>query len=144
MKSNRILILSGPKDKREPLKNSLTGHELIFAENIPEAEIVLAERSVDLIISRVFLEQENMFDFLRLCKAHDQWSKIPFICFVANQSKMARKLTSSVAAATKIMGADGYLRLDDFCNDETCNYAELRQEIEKFLFSENQAIQETR
>lgn len=129
----KICILQeGPGDQLE-IKHSLEGfHEVVVVENARQL-MELPARSVDLIISRVYLERGNVFAVLHEVKRSEQYRNVPFVCLSGLHTRVARQLDPVLADASKKLGADGYLVLDNYCTGESCDCAALRSAIERFL-----------
>ena len=130
----RILILQESPGPAKALQQSLgSRHELLFVHNEPEAMEVLASQKVDLIIARVHLEKSNVFDFLKEVKGTERYRRIPFICFCGRRTNSARALDSILSRSSKVLGADKYINVEDFCCGERCDYDKLRIAIESCL-----------
>lgn len=130
----QILILQDAPAPLQALRKSLgLHHDLIFAASSSEAMNVLQSRRVDLIISRVHLEQNSVFEFIKMVKENTQLSNIPFICFCGRRTEVAKTLDHVLAKAAETMGVDRYLVLDHFCAEQDCDFDKLRAEIEDCL-----------
>jgi CheY-like chemotaxis protein len=130
----RILILQELPGPFRALKTSLEPyHELIFVKNVDEALSVLTTQKIDMIISRVHLEEGSVFEFIRIVKENPQLANLPFICFCGKLSDTAKTLDHALAKAAETLGADKYVSLEHFCSDDDCDYDRLRGEIESCL-----------
>ena len=130
----QILILQEYNAPARALQRSLAArHDLVFADNTDKALQVLASGSVDLIIARVHLERSNVFDFLKKVKSTKQYQHIPFICFCGRRTNSARSLDPIISRSSKVLGADKYINVEDYCCGEQCDYDKLRVAIESCL-----------
>lgn len=130
----RILILQETPGELLELQASLSAyHELIFVRRIDEALEVLGQTAIDLIISRVHLEQACVFEFIKQVKQNPQFCQVPILCFCGKQTAASYLLDSVVSRTTELLGADKYLSLSDFCCDEYLDCEGLRREIESCL-----------
>lgn len=130
----RILIFQEHPGELHALRKSLeTHHELHFERGIDQALSVLQRRAIDLIIARVHSEQGNVFEFIRTIKRRDCFAEIPLVCFCGRRTPIARKLDPALAKAAETFGADGYICIDPYCSEDTCDFDSLRASIESHL-----------
>lgn len=135
----RILILQDEPSWRAALRGCLEPkHELLLVENRKIALEALRKESVDLIISRVHLRTDDVFQFLREIKSDIVLARIPVICFCGLRSRMANLTRGAVEAASLTMGADAYLSIEDFCSGEKCDLERMRTAIEVFLVEQDE------
>jgi len=129
----KICVLQeGPGDQLE-IRLSLEGfHELIVVESARQI-MDLPARSVDLIISRVYLERGNVFAVLNDLKRSEQYRNVPFVCFSGLHTRVSRQLDPVLADASMRLGADGYIVLDNYCTGDRCDCVALRTAIERFI-----------
>jgi len=129
-----ICILQERPGEQLEVRRSLEGfHELVIVENASQL-MQLHPASVDLIISRVHLEHGNVFAFLHDLKQSDEFRHVPFICLSGLHTRAARQFDPVLADASKKLGADGYIVLDNYCTGEgCCDCAALRHAIEHFI-----------
>lgn len=122
----RILVLQEMEENINNLQLSLEpyGYDLTIVDKISQAMSVLARNEMDVIVSAVFLRNESVFDFLRLCKADSRTAEKPFIFYCSKHSAFARSVRDGLQIAARAMGADKYITMEDF------NGAALRDEIE--------------
>ncbi len=107
------------------------GHELAFAETMPQAVQLLRERAIDLIICTIVFDDSKMFDLLRLAKSRPEWQQIPFICARVRPHILRSPTALRTAAFTcAALGAAGFLDIADY---EANPEREMRQAIERFL-----------
>ena len=136
-----ILIFVDYQDHNNILRKALEpAHLLFFANKLDDALQVLYTCKFDLIISRVFLKEQCMFDLLNAVKSSPQLKDIPFVCFVGVQSRIARASTHWLRSMAKSLGADGYVELEEFSRAGTCDYKRLRETLERFLPSRSQSV----
>jgi PleD family two-component response regulator len=129
-----ILILQEGPGPLEALRKSLQeAHDLHFVSDLESAMSVLEHEKVNLIISRVHLEQGNVFDFIRHIKTDSRYKHLPLLCFCGKRTELAKTMDRSLAKAVRVFGADGYICLDHFCSGDSCDFEGLRREIESVL-----------
>jgi response regulator RpfG family c-di-GMP phosphodiesterase len=109
----------------------LTGHELVLAESLAQAEQVLSDRKPDLICCTVVFDESRMFDLLRVAKAKPEWRSIPFLCTrVRSHVLRSAAARRNVAFTCGALGAEAFLDLADYKTDPE---REMRAAIESFL-----------
>ncbi len=130
-----ILILQEVPGPLQALRNSLEGkHELIFSSSMTDALESLRKHKVNLIITRVHLEETNVFEFITKVKEDEHLASIPLICFCGKRTAIAKVLGPHLAETVRVFGADKYVDLNNFCSGEdTCDFDRLRQDIEDCL-----------
>ena len=75
----KILVAASP-EPRAILERLLADHDLFCAETMTRAELLLRERTYDLIICTIAFDESKMFDFLRAAKSRLECQRIPFVC----------------------------------------------------------------
>jgi PleD family two-component response regulator len=129
----RILILSEP-DGANVLQQALGGVYQLEVENREESALVRLEKErFDLIISKVFFEYNDPFHFLRQVRSNPKTECLPFICFAARQTEVARQFKEPLKKSFSALGAQGYLSLDEYCDEVKCDYDRLRKDIAAHL-----------
>jgi PleD family two-component response regulator len=129
----KICILQEKPCEHLEIRMSLEGfHELVILEDASQL-MQLKPPQVDLIISRVYLERGNVFALLHDLKQSEQYRNVPFVCFSGLHTRASRQLDPVLADASKKLGADGYIVLDNYCTGDKCDCAALRSAIEHFL-----------
>jgi PleD family two-component response regulator len=129
----RILILSEP-DSANVLQQALGGVYQLQVENREESALARLENErFDLIISKVFFEYNDPFHFLREVKSNPKTERLPFLCFAARQSEVARQFKAPLQKSFSALGAQGYLSLDEYCDEVKCDYDRLRKDIAAHL-----------
>ncbi|HEY9789336.1 MAG TPA: hypothetical protein V6D22_02985 [Candidatus Obscuribacterales bacterium] len=140
MNKSRILILEDALPAVKVLRASLgERHDLVFIPNEHHALSLLRSEHFDLIICRVFLEEADPFQFLHAVRSDERLQKVPFICFAGLQTKRARQLNEALAKSFLKLGAAGYIKIDDYCIDESFDIDKLRADIEHFLLNSHVA-----
>lgn len=129
----RILILQEEPSWQAALRGCLEAkHDLLVVESRKIAIAALHNERFDLIIARVHLKGDDVFQFLRELKSDATLAPIPVICFCGLRSRMANLTRASVETASLTMGADAYLAIEDFCLGEWCDLERMRTAIEVF------------
>jgi CheY-like chemotaxis protein len=108
-------------------------HCLTFTASESDALAILKQQHFDMIISAVYLERGNIFDFLRKVKQDSIAAQTPFVCFAARRTRAARFLNHTLAISAVKFGAVAFLQLDDFCKGDICDLSAIRQAIEQVL-----------
>jgi len=128
-----ICILQEKPSDHFEIRRSLEGfHELLIVENASQL-MRLHPCSVDLIISRVYLERGNVFAFLHDLKQSEEFRDVPFVCLSGLHTRASRHFDPILADASRKLGADGYIVLDNYCSGEDCDCAALRSAIEHYI-----------
>jgi len=112
-------------------------HELLVVHSRKVAIAALLNEPFDLIISRVHFRSDDVFQFLKELKSDASLARIPVICFCGLRSRMANLTRGSVESASRTMGADAYLSVEDFCTGEWCDLESMRSAIEAFLVEQD-------
>src|SRR5687768_13286867 len=127
----KILVAAAP-EPRAVVERILAGHELYCAETMADAERLLREQSLDLIICTIAFDESRLFDLLKLAKSAPDWARIPFVGARVRGNILHSPSTLKTAAFTcQTLGAEGFLNIGDYEGDEP--ELEMREAIEGFL-----------
>lgn len=130
----QILILQEATGEFAELRKSLEPcHDLHYACTDNDAFIELSKRKIDLVITRVHLEQTNVFKFISAVKQNQEYSSIPIICFCGSSSQTARQMNASLAQVALTLGAAKYLSIDNYFRSNIFDCDKFRSEIEALL-----------
>ena len=104
------------------------GHQVVPVLTINEGMRFLNTRDhIDIVISRVHIENESVFDFLKEVKSRDQHKEVRFMMICSEPSEFAMAVDETVRTAAEIMGVDKYLTM------KTHDVERLMKEIEAIL-----------
>jgi CheY-like chemotaxis protein len=109
----RILIAAS-HEPRLILERILAGHELSFAETMAQAERLLREQSLDLIICTIVFDDSKMFDLLRLVKSTADWRRISFVGVRIRPHILKHAAVRAAAFTCGALGAAAFLDIDDY------------------------------
>jgi PleD family two-component response regulator len=136
VRMGRILVLQEMRENVENLRESLepSGHELVVVNTINAAMHQLKEEQFDMIICAVFLENESVFDFLKICKHDLMYRSIPFVFYCCKTSQFARSVRDGLQIAARTLGAERYVIMESFdayslksqveeCLDGQCSFS---------------------
>ncbi|MDZ4834789.1 MAG: hypothetical protein SGJ27_13510 [Candidatus Melainabacteria bacterium] len=127
----RILILQDESSWNACLKRSLVGHhEITVTHTTADALRLLRSMEFDAVISRVHMEHDDIFRFLRTVKADPTLATIPVVCFCGIRSRAANIAHGAMERAVRTLQAKAYLALEDFCEGDDCDFEALRAAIE--------------
>lgn len=130
MMQRRILVLQD-SEFRPVLKRALEpSHNLEYCDRVNDALTALRSGAFDLIISQVYLKEDDMFDFLLQVEEDPDLADIPFICIAMSKSDLAHHFNFTLSLCALKMGAASYLEADNFCNQGRFDYEALRESIE--------------
>jgi CheY-like chemotaxis protein len=126
----RILTLENPANI-EKLKEACkrAGHQVVPVLTIAQAMAFLETKDhVDVIVAAAHLENESVFEFLKLVKAAgSHLIHVPFMMLCAEPGTLGLLTSPAVEVAASMMGADHYLLMKEFDAER------LMQEIEPLL-----------
>ena len=126
----RILVAASP-EPRAIVERILAGHELFFAETLPQAVSMLAEGKFDLIICTIAFDESKMLELLGFAKSTPAWKAIPFVCArVRAHVVRSESARAAVAFTSRHLGAAAFL---DVANYPTDAEPGMRQAIEAIL-----------
>lgn len=108
-------------------------HYLITAESADQGLQLLRTTHFDLIISRVHLEHDDVFQFLKAVKNDDKLHKIPFLVICTSLSPLANFQHQSVSQIVSCLGAADYLSLNEFRSGADVDLTALRRKVESHL-----------
>jgi CheY-like chemotaxis protein len=101
---------------------------VIVVNTFTKALELLDVRKIDLIISDVHLENGGtVFDFMRHVKRDKETTKIPFVLYSHQPTRMAKYLADGLRTTSRMLGAALYIEMESF--DAT----EFRKHIESVL-----------
>ena len=127
----RILTAVAP-DTEERVRRILSGHDLIFVNDLAAAKAVLEGHEVKLILVGARFDESRMFDLLDYIRKDVEHKKIPIVAAVIAPSKMTAKIVQGLDYATKIFGASVFVNLNDFA-DEDAENTRIRLIVEALL-----------
>jgi CheY-like chemotaxis protein len=129
-----ILILQEEPAWQAALQRSLKKHHHVLAVNSVQAALnALHERNFDLIISRVHLERNDMFGFLRTVKNDPSLKGLPFICFCGRRTQLSIALDDVLSLSSRTIGADKYISINNYSFGDDCDLDGIRNAIESCL-----------
>lgn len=116
----RILTAVAP-DAEERVRRILTGHELLFVNDLGAAKLTVENAGVRLIFVGARFDESRMFDLLDYIRKDAEHKKIPIVAAVIGPTSMSSDTVRGLAHTTKIFGASVFVNLNDFADDETEN-----------------------
>jgi hypothetical protein len=129
----RILTAVAP-DTEERVRLILTGHELIFVNDLPTAEAALEGdlETFKLIFVGARFDESRMFDLLEHIRRNAQHRKIPVVAAIVGVTTMSPSTVAGLAHATKVFGASVFINLNDFADNDKEN-ARIRLVVEALV-----------
>ena len=128
----RILTAVAP-DTEERVRRILTGHELIFVNDLRTAEDALEElEPIKLVLVGARFDESRMFDLLEYIRKNVEHRKIPVVAAIVGVSTMSPSTVTGLAHATKVFGASVFINLNDFADNDKEN-ARLRLVVEALV-----------
>lgn len=126
----KILVADVPQmDVRYSM--ALAGWELAFVRTMSEARQALGAGGCDLVAVGVYFDDSRMFDLVRALRSEDANSRVPIVC-VRGRPGFTAVTTRTLEMSLKALGADAFIDLVDFGDDEGGNAA-LRATVERLL-----------
>jgi CheY-like chemotaxis protein len=110
----RIVVIPEIPANHRRVRESLAEHEILAFQKLHQAMRFINRNPVDLVISAVHLVDGNVFDFLHWMKADNNLRTIPVVFFCAEPTELARYVSGAVKSAALILGASGYIAMDEF------------------------------
>lgn len=102
------------------------GHEVVGAHSIDESFAFLnGEDHADLIICAAYLENESLFDFLKLLRQNPKHKKTMFMTLALAPGPMGTKVNASTEKAGTVLGSNVFLNMPVF--DPTLLIAEIKK-----------------
>ena len=129
----RILTAVAP-DAQERVRRILTGHELLFVQNLGAARAALENNAIRLIFVGARFDESRMFDLLDYIRKDAQHKKIPIVAAIVAPTVMSEETVRGLEHTTKILGASVFVNLNDFSDDETEN-ARIRIIVDALLLA---------
>ncbi len=80
-----------------------------------------------MVIAAVHLKDGNVFDLIRAMRRDDQLKRIPIVCLNINPGRCADYFNDSLEVASKELGADRFITLQNY------DAKELWKQIDKIL-----------
>jgi len=129
--SYRIMIVDGKHpDHVTEMKTALkdSGQEVVKVGSVSDAEDFLHSKDhVDLIVSEVFMENDDVFKLLSLVKKEPSHKDVPILTFACEPSRLGTEVIDSVSTAAKLLGASKTVHMPSF------DLNQLIKEIRKLL-----------
>ncbi len=130
----RILILQDEPSWNAALYRCLVAHhELVVTDSSNAAILALHKESFNLVISRVHLQSEDVFGFLKMIKSDPVIAHIPVVCFCGLRTRIAQFANNTLETVSRMFGADAYLSIEDFCVGDNCDLESMRSAIESVM-----------
>lgn len=122
----RILVLQEMEKNISNLQEALEphGHELFVMNRELQALNTLKHEQIDLIIAAVYLQESDVFDFLKAVKAQEKYKHIPFVFYCSAVSTFARSVRGGLKIAAEHLGVDLYVTMEEFDADLLCEQIE--------------------
>lgn len=125
-----VLVLQELTQNVEHIKTALEprGHRLTFV-NEPEMamRVLNGADKIDAIICAVYLEESDVFEFVRKVKRSQIAKNVPVVFYCYKTSSFARSVRSALKIAAKSTGVDLYITMESFVA------AEFAEQFEQFL-----------
>lgn len=93
-----------------------TKYDVVPCLTLEEAQLVLLNEDIDLLMCGVYFDESRMFDLLRFAKAHPRTSAIPILCIKATPGMLGATFLQAADIATRALGAREFV---DFAEWET-------------------------
>ena len=120
-------------DTEERVRHILTGHELIFVNDLQAAESTLKQPdSIKLVLVGARFDESRMFDLLDYIRKNVEHRKIPIVAAIVGVTTMRVSTVAGLAHATKLFGASLFINLNDFADNDKEN-ARLRLVVEALV-----------
>jgi hypothetical protein len=116
----RILTAVAP-DTEERVRRILSGHDVLFVNDLDAAEAALEDNGLKLIFVGARFDESRMFDLLEYIRRHAELKKIPIVAAIIAPTRMSSETVAGLAHTTKIFGASVFVNLNDFSDDDTQN-----------------------
>lgn len=131
----RILTAVAP-DTEERVRRILTGHDLLFVNDLGAAKRALEHGGVQLIFVGAHFDESRMFDLLDYIQKDAKHKKIPIVAAIVAALSLSQETVRGLSYATKIFGASVFVNLNDFADDEAEN-ARIRIIVDALLLPPN-------
>jgi CheY-like chemotaxis protein len=133
----RILILDNIEhvnQLKEVCKNA--GHSVVPAHTVREAmQFLDTTNHADVIICAAYLEDENIFEFLKRLRANPVHKKSMFMILALAPGPIGVKLNAQVEIAGRQLGADAFISMPVFDAEQLI--AEIKKLLPKVPWLEN-------
>ena len=91
------------------------GHQVIPVLTIRDGmDFLNTKDHIDIVISRVHIEDESVFDFLKEVRSRDEHKEVRFMMICTSPSEFAAAVDETIRTAAEIMGVDKYLTMDSY------------------------------
>jgi DNA-binding NarL/FixJ family response regulator len=111
----KILALFDSEQAIEKLERDFAApFELTVVHNIISALLYLQEETPDVILCQMHLEDESIFDFIKLLPNHATARQVPVVSCYTSEAKLGEALDSSLEQALKCFGHQKCLRVETF------------------------------
>ena len=116
----RILTAVAP-DTEERVRRILTGHEVLFVNDLGAAKAALENAAIRLIFVGARFDESRMFDLLDYLRKDARHKKIPIVAAIIAPTAMSLETMRGLEHTTKIFGASVFVNLNDFADADTEN-----------------------
>ncbi len=111
----KILALFDSEQAIEKLERDFTHpFRLTVVKTILQALQYMQEETPDVILVQMHLENESMFDFVKVLPTHVSASQVPVLGCFSSQPELGEQLDSSVERALKCFGHQKCLGVETF------------------------------
>jgi CheY-like chemotaxis protein len=111
----RILVISSKNGAAMVAACEAGGHETVRITRVSEGVAFLnALDHIDVVISAVHLEDDNVFELLREIKRKPHLKDVKMIMICESPNEQALAMNQSVQDASALLGCDKYLLMETF------------------------------
>lgn len=124
------MIVGGKYPHLQQIKTALknSGVEVVSVSNTSEGQEFLDSKDhVDLILSEAFLENDDVFELLRLVRHDPAQNEVPMLIFADEPSNVGQGSIDSISTAANLLGAHAFIHMPEF------SLPQLMNEIEAIL-----------
>jgi PleD family two-component response regulator len=127
------ILIAVVRDNEDRMQRILQGHELTLVSACEEARTLLENETFGLVILSVHFDESQMFTLLADIRGHSKYRKVPVVCVLGSWGRMLSEIAvEGLDHAVKAMGANGFLNLMHFPDDDEGN-ARIRRIVDYLI-----------
>jgi hypothetical protein len=89
-------------------------YDLVWAKTVSQAQSILSQETVDLILCSARFDDSRLLDLLQYCKASKALASIPFLCLRVRRGKLPLETLRDLVLASSALGAAGFVDFDQW------------------------------
>jgi CheY-like chemotaxis protein len=113
----RIMLLDAPSRQLDQIKVACkkAGQEVVAVNSVDEAKQFLETKNhVDVIVAEAFLQEDNIFELLKVVKEDPRLHEVPVLLMAAETGSAGKQFIDSIKHVAHILGVYSFVYMKQF------------------------------